>query len=118
MRRIQCRCLGPDRALLDADAGLRAAFRASLADAYRQGAAGAMAEARRISTWRSEALRGIAQPVHVYQSGHDRHVPPAMGRRLAQVLPRATLHECPHDGHLSVAVHRFADCARRLAAAL
>jgi pimeloyl-ACP methyl ester carboxylesterase len=108
----------PDRALLDADAGLRAAFGASLADAYRQGAAGAMAEARRIATWRSEALRGIAQPVHVCQSGHDRHVPPAMGRRLAQVLPRATLHECPQDGHLSVAVHRFADCARRLAAAL
>lgn len=118
LRLLASALTAPDRALLEADAGVRAAFAASLADAYRQGAAGAMAEARRIATWRSDALRGIAQPVHVYQSGHDHHVPPAMGRHLAQVLPRATLHECPQDGHLSVAVHRFADCARRVAAAL
>jgi pimeloyl-ACP methyl ester carboxylesterase len=118
LRLLASALTAPDRVMLESDGGVRAAFAASLADAYRQGAAGAMAEARRIATWRSDVLAGIAQPVHVYQSGHDRHVPPAMGRHLAQVLPRATLHECPQDGHLSVVVHRFADCARRLAAAL
>lgn len=107
----------PDRALLAADATLRAAFAASLAEAYRQGIAGALGEVARIARHRDAALDGIDAPVHVFQSGHDRHVPPAMGRHQAQRLAHGRLHECPDDGHLSVVVHRAADCLRCLLAA-
>lgn len=105
-----------DRQLLEADPTVAAWFGASLVEAYRPGLRGVRDDLHRIARWRSDALAGIAQPVHIYQSGHDRHVPPAMGRHLARALANATLHECPDDGHLSIVVRRFADCARRVMA--
>jgi pimeloyl-ACP methyl ester carboxylesterase len=102
----------PDRALLERHPRVRAAFGASLADAYRQGIRGAMQEAQRIARYRVADLGEVPAPVHVFQSGHDRHVPPAMGRFLAAAFPKGRYHDCPDEGHLSIVVHRFADCAR------
>ncbi len=51
-------------------------------------------------------------PVHIYQGGVDRHLPPAMGRYLADKLPNARLHMYPEEGHLSIVVNRFVDCLR------
>jgi pimeloyl-ACP methyl ester carboxylesterase len=102
----------PDRALLERDATVRSRFGASLAAAYRQGIGGAMREARRIARFAEASLHEVQAPVHVFQSSHDRHVPPAMGRFLAATLPRARLHLCDDEGHLSIVVNRFDACAR------
>jgi len=102
----------PDRELLGNDAQVRRAFGASLAEAYAQGVAGALREAHLIGSARGFALEDIAGPVHVYQGGVDRHVPPAMGRYLAATIPQGRLHFHPQEGHLSILVNRFGDCLR------
>ena len=102
----------PDRKLLAQDPSTRALFGASLAAAYRQGIGGALREVQRITRCRADMLQGIHMPVHVFQSGQDRHVPPAMGRWIADALPHGRLHLCPDEGHLSIVVRRFDDCAR------
>jgi pimeloyl-ACP methyl ester carboxylesterase len=107
----------PDRQLLQANAGLRATFAASLAEAYAQGSAGACVEAHLIGSPRGFALQDIGCPVHVYQGGSDRHVPPAMGRYLAARLPAGRLRFYPHEGHLSILVNRIGDCLRDFLAA-
>lgn len=104
----------PDRALLERDTQVRQRFGHSLARAYAQGIAGAREEARRIAGLRSDSLAGIHVPVHIYQSGQDRNVPPAMGEYMAERLPTARLHQRPAEGHLSILVHCFEDCIRRL----
>jgi pimeloyl-ACP methyl ester carboxylesterase len=104
----------PDRALLQADASVREQFASSLADAYRQGTVGAAMELRRVARWNDDGLREVARPVHLFTSGQDRHVPPAMGRWMAATLPRAALHEHPHEGHLSIVVNAFGACVREL----
>jgi pimeloyl-ACP methyl ester carboxylesterase len=106
----------PDRLLLESDALVRHAFAADLAEAYRQGIAGALGEARRIARHAAPSLRGIEAPVHVFQGGHDRHVPPAMGRFMAERLPRAQLHYFADEGHLSIAVNRFDECLKAVLA--
>jgi pimeloyl-ACP methyl ester carboxylesterase len=51
-------------------------------------------------------------PVHVFQSGQDHHVPPAMGRSMSERLASVTHHDCPDEGHLSIAVNRFDECTQ------
>lgn len=104
----------PDRALIERSAAVRAAFGASLAEAYRQGIGGALQEARRIAHFQAAQLDAVKVPVCIYQSGQDHNVPPAMGRFMAARLPRASYHDCPQDGHLSIVIDRFAACARRV----
>lgn len=106
----------PDRQLLAQRPDVRRAFAASLADAYRQGSVGARGEVARIVRHRAAALDGVPVPVHVFQGGHDRHVPPAMGRFMAKRLARPRWHDCPDDGHLSIVVNRGAECLRLLRA--
>jgi pimeloyl-ACP methyl ester carboxylesterase len=106
----------PDRALLAADPGLGARFGETLAEAYAQGIRGAMHEAHLIARPRGFALEEIAVPVHLYQSGRDRNVPPAMGAYMAERIPAAQLHLYANEGHLSVLFACFADCLRDLAA--
>lgn len=104
----------PDRAALAHDPALGPAFALSLARAYAQGLDGALDEARRIALLRGADLVGTTQPVQVFQSGHDRHVPPAMGDWLAAQLPNARLHPRPGEGHLSIVTAAFADCVAAL----
>lgn len=104
----------PDRRLVEGSAAVRAAFAASLAEAYRQGIGGAMQEARRIARLTAAEIEGVKVPVHVFQSGQDRNVPPAMGRFMAGRIASATYHDCPDEGHLSIVINRFDECIRLL----
>jgi pimeloyl-ACP methyl ester carboxylesterase len=51
------------------------------------------------------SLADISIPVHVWQGDVDRNVPPAHGRRLADRIPGAVLHEIPGEGHLLFVDH-------------
>lgn len=104
----------PDRRLIEDSATLRQDFADSVAEAYRQGIGGAMQEAGRIARFTAAQLDGIRAPVQVFQSGQDRNVPPAMGRFMAARLGNASYHDCPDEGHLSIVVNRFDECARRI----
>jgi pimeloyl-ACP methyl ester carboxylesterase len=101
----------PDRAMLAAHPDARARFAASFVDAYRQGIDAARREARLIARLDRRMLYGIRTTVHVYQGGRDRHVPADMGSYVAAALPAGRLHFFPDEGHLSILVNRFADCA-------
>jgi pimeloyl-ACP methyl ester carboxylesterase len=50
-------------------------------------------------------LEDITVPVHIWQGDADRNVPPAHGRRQADRIPGAVLHECPGEGHLLYVDH-------------
>lgn len=104
----------PDRRLVEGSAAVRAAFAASLAEAYRRGIAGAMQEAQRIARFSAAQIQGVKAPVHIFQSGQDRNVPPAMGRFMADRIATATYHDCPDEGHLSIVVNRFGECIQLL----
>jgi pimeloyl-ACP methyl ester carboxylesterase len=101
----------PDRSLLARSQDVRARFVASAVEAYRQGIGAARWEAKLIARLDSRMLRAVDLPVHVYQGGLDRHVPPVMGSHMAQGLPAGRLHLYPEEGHLSILVNRFSECA-------
>ena len=101
----------PDRFLLATNRDVNTRFQASFVEAYRQGIGGARWEAKLIARLDGGMLRTIDLPVHVYQGGLDRHVPPAMGRHIAEALPGGQLHFYPDEGHLSILVNRFSECA-------
>ncbi len=48
----------------------------------------------------SEALASADLPVHVVVGSRDRLTPPAQSRRLADVIPGATLHVIDGAGHM------------------
>lgn len=100
----------PDRELLAKDSAVSTRFGASLAEAYAGGLRGALCEAHLIGSPRGFALQDIRPPVHIYQGGQDRHVPPEMGRYLADMISGSRLHFYPEEGHLSILVLRFEDC--------
>lgn len=97
----------PDRQALAADPAAAEGFAAFLVEAYRQGIRGACMEAALIASPRHFALADIQVPVHLYQSGQDRHVPEAMGRHLQTQLPNASLRIYPQEGHLSIVLNQF-----------
>ena len=101
---------------MEADATTVERFGASLAEAYAQGIAGVALEAQLIASPRGFALEDIKVPVHLYQSGQDRNVPPAMADYMAARLPQAKLRHYPDEGHLSIVVNRFGDCLADLLA--
>ncbi|MGE0387654.1 MAG: alpha/beta fold hydrolase [Gammaproteobacteria bacterium] len=100
----------PDRALFEREQSAALDFGRSLAEAYNQGIGGAMREVWLIGAPRGFRLEEIAFPVHLYQGGDDRHVPPAMAQYMAARLPNARLRRYAGDGHVSVVVNAFPDC--------
>ena len=50
-------------------------------------------------------LEDIAVPVDIWQGDADRNVPPAHGRRQADCIPGAVLHEIPGEGHVLLFDH-------------
>jgi pimeloyl-ACP methyl ester carboxylesterase len=50
-------------------------------------------------------LEDITVPVHIWQGDVDRNVPPAHGRRQADCIPGAVLHEIPGEGHFLFVDH-------------
>ena len=45
--------------------------------------------------------------MHIWQGGHDRMVPLAHGRWLADHCDRACVHLVPAEGHISLIVDQF-----------
>lgn len=100
----------PDQAMLAADPELAHRFGDSLAEAYRQGIAGAMTEAALIATPRGFNLEDITIPVHLYQGGIDRHVPVSMAQHMSVRIPRTELRLYSEEGHFSIVIKAAADC--------
>lgn len=107
----------PDRRVLAERADIAPLFAAGMAEAYAQGIGAALDEACLIARLDGLALAGIEAPVHLYQGEQDRHVPPALARRIAAALPRARLRVYPDEGHLSILINRFGACADDFASA-
>lgn len=101
----------PDQKMLRSMPDRGDVFAQGLAEAYRQGIAGAMTEARLIASPRGFRLEDVRVPVDIYQGGQDRHVPPAMGRYMAERIPGARYHYMEREGHLSILMHAFEDYA-------
>lgn len=112
VRNLAAMLTPPDRNLLASDPRISVEFGASLAEAYHQGIGGALIEAHLIASARGFAMEDILLPVHIYQSGVDRNVPPAMGRHMAEQIPNSHFQIYPAEGHLSILVNRFGDCLR------
>jgi pimeloyl-ACP methyl ester carboxylesterase len=77
--------------------------------AVETGSAGLAREAMLyVSDW-GFALSGVACPVDVWTGGLDRLIPEAMGRSLAELIPRARLHLEAEEGHFGLLHHRTAE---------
>jgi pimeloyl-ACP methyl ester carboxylesterase len=81
---------------------VRQLFRDDAIEAFRGGARGAALEnSIYVRPWGFH-LEDIRVPVHVWQGGADRNVPPAHGRAQAEAIPGATLHFYADEGHMLV----------------
>lgn len=95
-----------DRHVLAGSAEVAKVFAESLAQAYAPGVSGALLDAALIAQDHGVSLKSITQPTLILQSGQDRNVPPAMGRYMAEKIPKAHLEMCPDEGHLSIVVNK------------
>ncbi|KAL9228019.1 hypothetical protein vseg_003642 [Gypsophila vaccaria] len=46
-------------------------------------------------------LTGFGGPIHLWQGSDDHVVPPPMAHYISRILPGATLHQLPSEGHFS-----------------
>jgi pimeloyl-ACP methyl ester carboxylesterase len=76
-----------------------AMLRETFLEATRQGPRAVVEDLRLISGPWAADVAGIAAPVDIWHGEDDRMVPPAHGERLAALIPHATLHRCPGEGH-------------------
>jgi pimeloyl-ACP methyl ester carboxylesterase len=102
MRKLAAMMTEPDRRFIRDHPALAEAFAHSLAEAYRQGIAGVQQEVRLIASPRGFELGDVEVTVHLYQGGHDRNVPPAMGKHIARSLPDGRYRFFADEGHLSI----------------
>jgi pimeloyl-ACP methyl ester carboxylesterase len=51
------------------------------------------------------SLETVDAPVHIWHGDLDRNVPFVQGAWLARLIPTATLHECPGEGHWLLVDH-------------
>lgn len=47
-------------------------------------------------------LTGFSGPIHIWQGLNDNVVPPSMAQYIRRILPSATLHLLPNEGHFSL----------------
>jgi pimeloyl-ACP methyl ester carboxylesterase len=106
LRRLSSMMTPPDRDFIAGNDEIAGRFAQSLAMAYREGIHGAMSEAALIARPRGFELSAINAPVHVYQGGFDRNVPPRMGEYIAANLARGVYQYFPDEGHLSIVCNR------------
>ncbi|MDX1608818.1 MAG: alpha/beta fold hydrolase [Halofilum sp. (in: g-proteobacteria)] len=93
-----------DRALF-ARPEMRRIWVESLRDSVHRGAAGAIAELRRLAAaWPFDPAR-IERPVAIWHGSADSVVPAAHGRRLAALIPGAVGHWPAGEGHFSLPVN-------------
>lgn len=87
-----------DQAVL-AEPELRSRMIANSAELYRQGGRGMYDEALVLSKpWGFEPAE-LRVPVAIWQGGRDETVPMTMATHLAEVIPGASLHMYPDEGH-------------------
>jgi pimeloyl-ACP methyl ester carboxylesterase len=94
-----------DRALLDRP-DVAAVILAGAQEAVRQGSAG-LAQEMQLLLARRWGFRpeDVDVPVHLWYGTEDRIVSPATGRRLAALLPSASLTEFDGEGHMALFAH-------------
>ncbi|MGZ4437341.1 MAG: alpha/beta fold hydrolase [Nocardioidaceae bacterium] len=103
--------LGPADAAVLRRPEVRAAFLSDLkASSRTTGVALAQDYALFAHDW-GFRLEDITVPVHLWHGDADRDVPIAQGRRQAEAIPDAVLHECPGEGHL-LGVERLEEILR------
>lgn len=95
----------PDRELLR-DPGLSSTLAASFRESFRQGGAGPAADALDYARPWGFELSAVRAHVHLWHGGRDAIVPQAMGRRMAERLPRCTSSFPPEEGHFSLVLRR------------
>jgi pimeloyl-ACP methyl ester carboxylesterase len=94
----------PDAAVLQRPAVKDAFFRDLRHPSATTGQAGAQDFRLFTRDW-GFRLEDITVPVHIWQGDVDRNVPATHGRRLADRIPGAVLHEIPGEGHLLFVDH-------------
>lgn len=96
-----------DRATLRAhpEIDLQAMLTDDVAEIYRQGAEGTVADMAVLTgPWGFDPA-AIRVATHVWQGERDVNVPPAMARYLAGAIPGSQLHLFPDEGHLMYLNH-------------
>lgn len=62
-------------------------------------------------------ITGFTGPIHVWQGLDDHVVPPSIAQYISRILPGATLHQLPNEGHFSF--YYFCDeCHRQILSTL
>lgn len=108
--------LTPDRrSSLDAIPGALAALAAGVLDSVAQGTDGITRDLELQVEAPDVAWSAGAGPVELWYGSQDSTAPPAFGEWWAEVLPDATLHVFPTEGHL-IALTRWADILTALVA--
>ena len=113
--RILKRMPEPDRVAM-ASAEMRDSFTAGALEALRQGTRPAGLEGQLYSRSWGFRLEDVAREVHLFQGELDVNVPPWMGRRQAQALPRCRPHFYSDEGHISLVLNQSDDILRTLVA--
>jgi pimeloyl-ACP methyl ester carboxylesterase len=103
-----------DRAVFQ-NAELRRLFADDLREAFRQGGRGPAADARAADKRWGFRLEQIRVPVWLWHGQEDRHVPPAVGRYLAERIPGSRAMFYRAEGHLSTFVNHAAEMLKALA---
>jgi pimeloyl-ACP methyl ester carboxylesterase len=99
------------RAMSPADAAVvgrpevREILVADITEAFRQGSAGAAWDVVVLGRPWGFSLHEIGTEVHLWQGEADTLVPPAMGRYLAEQIPRCHARLLPGEGHLLIIDH-------------
>ncbi|XP_010553013.1 PREDICTED: uncharacterized protein LOC104823242 isoform X2 [Tarenaya hassleriana] len=62
-------------------------------------------------------LTGFQKPIHIWQGMDDEVAPPAMVEYISRVIPEATVHRLPREGHFSFFLF-CDDCHRNIFSAL
>ncbi|CAN0926821.1 hypothetical protein LINGRAHAP2_LOCUS35543 [Linum grandiflorum] len=62
-------------------------------------------------------LAGFLRPVHIWQGTDDQVVPPSVADYISRILPEATLHKLPNEGHFSYFFF-CKECHRRILSTL
>jgi pimeloyl-ACP methyl ester carboxylesterase len=101
---------GPDREALEAldAAGLKRFITAPLEEALAQGTAGAVEDLRSLRAPWGFGVQDIRVPVDIWHGELDDATPRQMGGWLAAMIPSATAHFLPGEGHAST-ILRYAD---------
>lgn len=95
-----------DRRVL-ADAGYRALFMDSTAQALRQGGRGPAWELTLLARPWDFSLKEVSGHVRIWQGLADNIVPPAVAQQLAAALPHSESRYLPDEGHLSLIVRHL-----------